>query len=74
MHEPELTDFYARLGFTLSPDGVGIPTPAGIISHGPLKGFKFSVKALRTGVQMEPVATPYGRHLVIRDVLPVPAR
>ncbi|MFB6783656.1 GNAT family N-acetyltransferase [Streptomyces sp. NPDC056352] len=25
-HEPELTDFYAGLGFTLSPDGIGIPT------------------------------------------------
>ncbi|WP_327135863.1 GNAT family N-acetyltransferase (plasmid) [Streptomyces sp. NBC_01343] len=73
-HEPELTDFYARLGFTLSPDGIGIPTPAGLICHGPLKGFKFSVKPLRTGVQMEPMATPYGRHLVIRGVLPVPAR
>jgi hypothetical protein len=28
-HEPELKDFYAGLGFTLSPDGIGIPTPAG---------------------------------------------
>ncbi|MFF8604166.1 GNAT family N-acetyltransferase [Streptomyces sp. NPDC015232] len=73
-HEPELTDFYAGLGFTLSPDGIGIPTPAGFICHGPTKGFKFSVKPLRTGVQMEPMATPYGRQLVIRGVLPVPAR
>ncbi|MFL9658684.1 hypothetical protein ACJ7VE_33785 [Streptomyces sp. PB17] len=28
-HEPELTDFYAGLGFTLSPDGIGIPTRPG---------------------------------------------
>lgn len=26
-HEPELTDFYTGLGFPLSPDGIGIPTP-----------------------------------------------
>ncbi|MGP3991789.1 DUF6207 family protein [Streptomyces sp. 3N207] len=52
-HEPELTDFYAGLGFTLSPDGVGIPTPLGFICHGPSQGFRFSVKALRTGVQMD---------------------
>ncbi|MFJ5212299.1 hypothetical protein [Streptomyces nigra] len=25
-HEPELTDFYAGLGFTLSPDGIPTPT------------------------------------------------
>ncbi|MEU0744583.1 GNAT family N-acetyltransferase [Streptomyces sp. NPDC006134] len=37
-HEPELTDFYAGLGFTLSPDGIGIPTPTGLICHGPAKG------------------------------------
>lgn len=73
-HEPELTDFYAGLGFTVSPDGIGIPTPAGFICHGPIKGFRFSVKALRTGVQMEPLPTPYGRQLVIRGVLPGPAR
>lgn len=73
-HEPELTDFYAGLGFTLSPDGIGIPTPAGLICHGPTKGFRFSVKPLRTGVQLEPMPTPYGRQLVIRGVLPVPAR
>ncbi|WP_406156365.1 GNAT family N-acetyltransferase [Streptomyces sp. NBC_01005] len=58
-HEPELTDFYAGLGFTLSPDGIGIPTPAGLICHGPTKGFRFSVKPLRTGVQLEPMPTPY---------------
>ncbi|MCZ1000767.1 GNAT family N-acetyltransferase [Streptomyces mirabilis] len=73
-HEPELTDFYAGLGFTLSPDGIGIPTPAGFICHGPIKGYRFSVKPLRTAVQMEPLPTPYGRQLVIRGVLPVPAR
>ncbi|MET9914937.1 GNAT family N-acetyltransferase [Streptomyces sp. NPDC006476] len=73
-HEPELTDFYAGLGFTLSPDGIGIPTPAGLICHGPIKGFRFSVKPLRTGVQMEPLTTPQGRQLVVRGVLPVPAR
>ncbi|GDY70209.1 hypothetical protein AQJ43_36585 [Streptomyces avermitilis] len=73
-HEPELTDFYAGLGFTLSPDGIGIPTPAGLICHGPIKSFRFSVKPLRTGIQMEPMATPYGRQLVVRGVLPVPAR
>ncbi len=73
-HEPELTDFYAGLGFTLSPDGIGIPTPAGFICHGPIQGFRFSVKPLRTGVQMEPMPTPYGRQLVIRGVLPVPTR
>ncbi|MFE0737487.1 GNAT family N-acetyltransferase [Streptomyces sp. NPDC058855] len=73
-HEPELTDFYAGLGFTLSPDGIGIPTPTGLICHGPTKGFRFSVKPLRTGIQMEPMATPYGRQLVVRGVLPVPAR
>jgi GNAT superfamily N-acetyltransferase len=73
-HEPELTDFYAGLGFTLSPDGIGIPTPAGLICHGPIEGFHFSVKPLRTGVQMKPLATPYGRHLIVRNVLPVPAR
>ncbi|MCX4539003.1 hypothetical protein OHA79_52635 (plasmid) [Streptomyces sp. NBC_00841] len=71
-HEPELTDFYAGLGFTLSPDGIGIPTPAGLICHGPIKGFRFSVKPLRTGVQMQPMPTPYGRHLVIHGVLPLP--
>ncbi|MCC9690592.1 GNAT family N-acetyltransferase, partial [Streptomyces sp. MNU103] len=38
-HEPELTDFYAGLGFTLSPDGIGIPTPLGLICHGPIRGF-----------------------------------
>ncbi|MGX8903695.1 GNAT family N-acetyltransferase [Streptomyces netropsis] len=37
-HEPELTDFYAGLGFTLSPDGIGIPAPLGFICHGPIKG------------------------------------
>ncbi|WP_322872283.1 GNAT family N-acetyltransferase [Streptomyces goshikiensis] len=73
-HEPELTDFYAKLGFTLSPDGIAIPTPAGLICHGPTKGYKFSVKPLRIGIQMEPMATPHGQHLVIRGVLPVPAR
>lgn len=73
-HEPELTDFYAGLGFTLSPDGIGIPTPLGFICHGPTKGFRFSVKALRTGVQMDPMPTPYGRQLVLRGVLPGPAR
>ncbi|MFF4085193.1 GNAT family N-acetyltransferase [Streptomyces sp. NPDC001777] len=73
-HEPELTDFYAGLGFTLSPDGIGIPTPAGLICHGPTKGFRFSVKPLRTGIRMEPMATPYGRQLGVRGVLPVPAR
>ncbi|WP_369199126.1 GNAT family N-acetyltransferase [Streptomyces djakartensis] len=72
-HEPELMDFYAGLGFTLSPDGIGIP-PSGLICHGPTKGFRFSVTPLRTGVQMEPMATPYGRQLVVRGVLPVPAR
>ncbi|WP_406364398.1 GNAT family N-acetyltransferase [Streptomyces sp. NBC_01579] len=72
-HEPELTDFYARLGFTLSPDGIGIPTPTGFICHGPIKGFRFSAKPLRTGVQMQPMPTPYGRHLVIDGVLPLPA-
>jgi hypothetical protein len=35
---------------------------------------RFSVKPLRTGIQMEPMATPYGRQLVVRGVLPVPAR
>ncbi|MCO8308771.1 GNAT family N-acetyltransferase [Streptomyces sp. RKCA744] len=73
-HEPELTDFYAGLRFTLSPNGIGIPTPTGLIYYGPSKGYRFSVKPLRTGVQMEPMATPYGRQLVIRGVLPVPAR
>ncbi len=29
---------------------------------------------LRTGVQMESMATPYGRQLVVRGVLPVPVR
>ncbi|MFD5079552.1 GNAT family N-acetyltransferase [Streptomyces sp. NPDC058371] len=43
-HDPELTDFYAGLGFTASPDGIGIPTPAGFICHGPIKGYRFSVK------------------------------
>ncbi|MGW4788577.1 GNAT family N-acetyltransferase [Streptomyces sp. NPDC004230] len=71
-HEPELTDFYAGLGFTLSPDGIGIPTPAGLIHHGPIKGYRFSAKPLRTGVQLEPMATPYGQQLVIRGVLPSP--
>ncbi|MBP5942723.1 GNAT family N-acetyltransferase [Streptomyces acidiscabies] len=71
-HEPELTDFYAGLGFTVSPDGIGIPTPTGFICHGPTKGFRFSVKPLRTGVQMKPMATPYGRQLVIQGVLPLP--
>ncbi|MFF0001541.1 hypothetical protein [Streptomyces avermitilis] len=28
-HEPELTDLYAGLGFTLSPDGIGIPPRPG---------------------------------------------
>ncbi|MFF2851928.1 hypothetical protein ACFVT5_37180 [Streptomyces sp. NPDC058001] len=32
-------DFYAGLGFTLSPDGNGIPTPLGFNCHGPMKGF-----------------------------------
>jgi hypothetical protein len=41
--EPELTDFYAGLGFTLSPDGIGIATPAGFICHGPIKGYRISV-------------------------------
>lgn len=59
-HEPELTDFYAGLGFTLSPDGIGIPTPAGFIYHGPTKGYRFSVKPLRTGVQMQAMPTPMG--------------
>lgn len=72
-HEPELTDFYAGLGFTLSPDGIGIPTPAGLICHGPTAGYRFSVKPLRTGVQMQPMPTPYGRHLIIQRILPVPA-
>ncbi|MER6105132.1 GNAT family N-acetyltransferase [Streptomyces sp. NPDC001832] len=72
-HEPELTDFYAGLGFTVSPDGIGIPTPLGFICHGPIKGFRFSVKPLRTGVQMEPLPTPYGRRLVIHGILPLPA-
>ncbi|WP_434600010.1 GNAT family N-acetyltransferase [Streptomyces sp. A5-4] len=74
MQEPELTDFYAGLGFTVSPDGIGIPTPLGFICHGPINGFRFSVKPLRTGVQMESLPTPYGRHLVILGVLPGPAR
>lgn len=73
-HEPELTDFYAGLGFTLSPDGIGIPTPSGFICHGPIEGLRFSVKPLRTGIQMEAMPTPYGRHLVVQGVLPVPAR
>ncbi|MER7692624.1 GNAT family N-acetyltransferase [Streptomyces sp. NPDC097610] len=72
-HEPELTDFYAGLGFSLSPDGIGIPSPLGFICHGPIEGFCFSVKPLRTDVQMEPMATPYGRQLVIRGILPGPA-
>ncbi|MFI9311114.1 GNAT family N-acetyltransferase [Streptomyces triculaminicus] len=71
-HEPELTDFYAGLGFTLSPDGIGIPSPLGFICHGPTTGFRFSVKPLRTGVQMQPMPTPYGRQLVVRGVMPVP--
>ncbi|MFF9984700.1 GNAT family N-acetyltransferase [Streptomyces erythrochromogenes] len=71
-HEPELTDFYAGQGFTVSPDGIGIPTPTGLICHGPTMGFRFSVKPLRTGVQMKPMATPYGRQLVIQDILPLP--
>ncbi|MES4909461.1 MULTISPECIES: GNAT family N-acetyltransferase [unclassified Streptomyces] len=73
-HKPELTDFYAGLGFTLSPDGIGIPTPAGFICHGPTKGYRYSVKPLRTGVQMQPMPTPYGRQLVIQGILPLPAR
>ncbi|MGW9676414.1 GNAT family N-acetyltransferase [Streptomyces koyangensis] len=73
-HEPELTDFYAGLAFTLSPDGIGIPTPLGLICHGPIKGFCFSVKPLCTGLQMQDMPIPYGRHLVIRGVLPGPAR
>ncbi|MFD5514038.1 hypothetical protein ACFWIB_40990 [Streptomyces sp. NPDC127051] len=73
-HEPELTDYYAGLGFTLSPDGIGIPTPLGLICHGPLEGFRFSVKPLRTGIQMESMPTPHGRHLIIRGILPGPAR
>ncbi|WP_327328666.1 GNAT family N-acetyltransferase (plasmid) [Streptomyces sp. NBC_01210] len=72
-HEPELTDFYAGLGFTLSPDGIGIPTLAGFICHGPIKGFRFSVKPLRTGIQLQPMPTPYGQQLVLRGVLPLPA-
>ncbi|NGO13137.1 GNAT family N-acetyltransferase [Streptomyces sp. HC44] len=72
-HEPELTDFYAGLGFTLSPDGIGIPTPAGFICHGPTKDYRISVKPLRTGVQMQPMPTPYGRQLVIHGVLPLPS-
>ncbi|MEJ8653709.1 GNAT family N-acetyltransferase [Streptomyces sp. MS1.AVA.3] len=73
-HEPELTDFYAGLGFALSPDGIGIATPSGFVCHGPIKGYRFSVKPLRTGVQMQPMRTPYGQQLVIRGILPVPAR
>lgn len=53
-HEPELTGFYAGLGFILSPDGI-------------------EATAHRR-VQMEPMATPYGRQLVVRGTLPVPAR
>ncbi|MFI1031299.1 hypothetical protein [Streptomyces sp. NPDC020951] len=45
-HEPELTDFYAGLGFTLSPAGIDIPTPTGVICHGPSSGYRFSVKPL----------------------------
>lgn len=71
-HEPELTDFYAGLGFTVSPDGIGIPTPTGFICHGPIKGFRFSVKPLRTGVQMKAMPTPYGRQLVVQGILPLP--
>ncbi|GHE09650.1 helix-turn-helix domain-containing protein [Streptomyces alanosinicus] len=44
------TDFYARLGFTLCRDGIGIPTPTGVICHGPIRGFRFSVRPLRTAV------------------------
>ncbi|MBV9025898.1 MAG: GNAT family N-acetyltransferase [Streptomycetaceae bacterium] len=72
-HEPELTAFYAGLGFTLSPDGVGIPTPTGLICHSPIEGYRLSVKPLRTGVQMQPMPTLYGRQLVIRGILPAPA-
>ncbi|MFG3532983.1 hypothetical protein ACGF8B_40745 [Streptomyces sp. NPDC047917] len=72
-HGPEMTDVYAGLGCTLSPDGIGIPTPLGFICHGPIKGFCFSVKPLRTGVQMQAMPTPYGRQLVIRGILPGPA-
>ncbi|MEU0811875.1 hypothetical protein [Streptomyces sp. NPDC005970] len=71
-HEAELTDFYTRLGFTLSPDGIGIPMPTGFICHGPIKGFRFSVKPLRTGVQMKAMPTLYERQLVLQGVLPLP--
>jgi hypothetical protein len=37
------------------------------------KGCSRSAKALRTGVQMQPMSTPYGSQLVIRGILPVPA-
>ncbi|MGW0315097.1 hypothetical protein [Streptomyces flavidovirens] len=73
-HEPELTDFYAGLGFTRPRDGIGIPSPLGFICHGPIKGFRFSVKPLRTGVRMQAMPTPYGRQLVLRGVLPEPVR
>ncbi|MFD3722844.1 GNAT family N-acetyltransferase [Streptomyces sp. NPDC058674] len=73
-HEPELTDYYAGLGFILSPDGIAIPTPLGLICHGPIEGFRFSVKPLRTGIQMDPMPTPHGHHLIIRGILPGPAR
>ncbi|MGC9500914.1 hypothetical protein [Streptomyces sp. WG7] len=51
-----------------------LPTPAGLTCHGPITGFRFSVKPLRTGIQREPMAASYGRQLIVRDVLPVPAR
>ncbi|MEV5204501.1 hypothetical protein [Streptomyces sp. NPDC053720] len=41
----------------------------GFICHGSIKAFCFSVKPLRTGVQMQAMP-PYGRQLVIRGILP----
>ncbi|MFE0726061.1 MULTISPECIES: hypothetical protein [Streptomyces] len=42
--------------------------------NGARKGFRISVKLLRTGVQMQDMPTSYGQQLVIRGVLPGPAR
>lgn len=58
----------------LLPRGHRHPRPAGLICHDPVKGFRFSVKPLRTGIQIEPMATPYARPLVVPGVLPIPAR
>ncbi|MFB7781386.1 GNAT family N-acetyltransferase [Streptomyces vinaceus] len=70
VHQPELTDFYGRLGYTQAPDGLRIGTPVGVVAQSNPTGYTGSWKALRDQVRVENLRYANGTFDTLLGVIP----